>query len=83
MPALISRSGARQWRADLQSPWKRAAASSTQRSKDGKTARATISVGVGLFPAHGGELKALVARADRALYRAKEDGRNRVCLDVT
>ncbi|HET8948300.1 MAG TPA: GGDEF domain-containing protein [Candidatus Polarisedimenticolia bacterium] len=49
---------------------------------DGQTARTTISVGIGLFPAHGGELKALVARADRALYRAKEDGRNRVCLDV-
>ena len=60
----------------------RMAIESNEFTLDGKTARATISVGIGLFPGHGGELKALVARADQALYRAKEDGRNRVCLDV-
>ena len=48
---------------------------------DGRTAGITISVGVALFPAHGRTLKELVARADRALYRAKEEGRNRVCLE--
>jgi diguanylate cyclase len=54
----------------------------TEFALDSQTARTTISVGVALFPAHGHDLKSLVARADRALYRAKEEGRNRVCLDV-
>jgi len=48
---------------------------------DGRTATVTISVGIALFPAHGRALRELVARADRALYRAKEEGRNRVCLE--
>ena len=60
----------------------RMAIESTGFALDGQTARATISVGIALFPGHGGELKALVARADRALYRAKEEGRNRVVLDI-
>jgi diguanylate cyclase (GGDEF)-like protein len=55
---------------------------STEFALDGQTVRSSISVGIALFPAHGHDLKSLVARADRALYRAKEDGRNRVCLDV-
>lgn len=49
---------------------------------EGKVARATISIGVSLFPAHGRDLRTLVARADRALYRAKEEGRNRICLET-
>jgi diguanylate cyclase (GGDEF)-like protein len=49
---------------------------------DGKTVRATISIGVALFPAHGRDLRSLVARADRALYKAKEEGRNRICLET-
>jgi diguanylate cyclase (GGDEF)-like protein len=48
---------------------------------DGRTTSVTISLGIALFPAHGRTLKDLVARADRALYRAKEEGRNRVCLE--
>jgi len=48
---------------------------------DGRTASVTISVGIALFPAHGRALRELVARADRALYRAKEEGRNRICLE--
>ena len=48
---------------------------------DGQSARVTISIGVALFPVHGRDLVTLVRRADRALYRAKEEGRNRVCLE--
>ena len=40
----------------------------------------TISIGISVAPRHGDSIKALVAAADRALYRAKETGRNRVCI---
>jgi two-component system cell cycle response regulator len=38
----------------------------------------TVSQGVAGFPVSGTELEDLKKRADRALYRAKEEGRNRV-----
>lgn len=40
----------------------------------------TISVGVAMFRTHGHDLIELMASADLALYRAKESGRDRVCL---
>ena len=38
----------------------------------------TISLGIGCFPRDGATLSQLIATADRALYRAKRGGRNRV-----
>ncbi|MFD6949801.1 diguanylate cyclase [Nocardiopsis sp. TSRI0078] len=40
----------------------------------------TISIGVAVIGDHGNDLVELLTAADLALYRAKETGRNRVCL---
>ena len=44
------------------------------------TVGVTISVGVSLLRTHGHDLIELLAAADLALYRAKQSGRDRVCL---
>jgi diguanylate cyclase (GGDEF)-like protein len=38
----------------------------------------SISIGIGIFPDHGQTPEALIHSADKALYRAKNNGRNRV-----
>ena len=43
----------------------------------------TISVGVAIMSVHGDDLIELLAAADLALYRAKELGRDRICLPAT
>ena len=45
---------------------------------DGKRVANSVSIGLASFPQDGGGLDALVARADRAMYEAKQSGRNRV-----
>jgi diguanylate cyclase (GGDEF)-like protein len=45
---------------------------------DGKRVACTASIGVASFPADGSTMDAVVARADRAMYQAKQAGRNRV-----
>lgn len=40
--------------------------------------RVTLSAGAAEFPRHGEDAQSLLAAADAALYRAKEEGRNRV-----
>lgn len=39
------------------------------------------SIGIGLFPESGDDADALVRRADQAMYRAKEQGKNRCACD--
>ena len=46
--------------------------------EDGKRIRCTVSIGVAGHPADGNSLDAVAARADRAMYQAKQAGRNRV-----
>jgi diguanylate cyclase (GGDEF)-like protein len=41
---------------------------------------ATVSIGVAVLGTHGADLEELLESADRALYRAKRAGRDRVCL---
>jgi len=42
--------------------------------------RITISIGVSSFPQDASRKDTLIACADKALYAAKETGRNRVCM---
>lgn len=45
---------------------------------DGRRIACTVSIGIATFPGDGQSMDALVARADRAMYQAKQLGRNRV-----
>jgi len=45
---------------------------------EGRMVACSVSIGIACFPEDGRTLDALAGRADRALYHAKKDGRNRV-----
>jgi diguanylate cyclase (GGDEF)-like protein len=45
-------------------------------------ARITVSIGIAVCPGHAENVIELLRKSDEALYRAKLDGRNRVCLPV-
>ncbi len=47
---------------------------------DGEMLSVTVSLGIASFPEHVGSKEELIDRADRALYAAKENGRNRSIL---
>lgn len=47
---------------------------------NGKQVGCTVSIGVASFPEDGLTIDAIASRADRAMYQAKESGRNRVVL---
>ncbi|MCR4321589.1 MAG: EAL domain-containing protein [Candidatus Brocadiaceae bacterium] len=49
-------------------------------NKDGHPGGITTSIGIALFPDHGNDVEKLLAYADLAMYRAKEKGRNCVCV---
>jgi diguanylate cyclase (GGDEF)-like protein len=44
-----------------------------------ETVTSTVSIGVGVFPEDGVDMESLIESADKALYKAKETGRNKVC----
>jgi diguanylate cyclase len=49
-------------------------------SADGRQVHITISVGIALYPRDAADLFGLFAHADRAVRRAKQMGKNRVCV---
>ncbi len=50
---------------------------------DGKPVKITISGGLATFPTHGETAEELLEAADAALYRSKEEGRNRMTVAET
>ena len=43
---------------------------------DGEVVRVTVSIGVSMFPEHGGDSRTLWSHADHAMYRAKRSSRS-------
>ncbi|MCC6759400.1 MAG: GGDEF domain-containing protein [Candidatus Omnitrophica bacterium] len=50
----------------------------TIKAYDTKT-KATLSIGISVYPHDGKKVNELIDKADWALYRAKKEGRNRIC----
>lgn len=46
----------------------------------GKEIQITVSIGISSYPGKAVSMNELIKRADSALYSAKQEGRNRVCL---
>jgi diguanylate cyclase (GGDEF)-like protein len=46
----------------------------------GRAISVTVSIGIATYPLHTNEIESLFAAADSALYAAKHNGRNRVCV---
>jgi diguanylate cyclase (GGDEF)-like protein len=49
-------------------------------TEQGQEVRATISVGIAVFPGDARDVSGLLKKADRAAYLAKRMGKNRTCL---
>lgn len=68
-----------------QKAWKlanelRMAIENAEMEKDDVTVKITISIGVSTYPEDGSEPETLVLKADTALYKCKETGRNKVLV---
>ncbi|HLD14094.1 MAG TPA: GGDEF domain-containing protein, partial [Burkholderiales bacterium] len=61
---------------------RRAIAATPFRLPDGREIGVMVSIGVSSYPKDADTPQGVVERADRALYAAKEAGRNRVVMSV-
>jgi diguanylate cyclase (GGDEF)-like protein len=50
------------------------------KQKQGSIRQTTASIGIAAYPQHADDLKELMERADKALYKAKEQGRDRAVV---
>jgi diguanylate cyclase (GGDEF)-like protein len=51
-----------------------------QKEKNIRGEKLTVSIGLAFYPKHGTSHLEIIQNADKALYRAKAEGRNRVCV---
>lgn len=51
-----------------------------QKEKNIRGEKLTVSIGLAFYPKHGTSHLEMIQSADKALYRAKAEGRNRVCV---
>lgn len=56
----------------------RSATASTSFDREGKRIDMTVSIGIASYPEDGQGLQDIMENADRALYKSKKAGRNRV-----
>src|SRR3546814_9652108 len=73
----------RDWSSDVCSSdrRRRAAVAAETFTPGGESQRITISIGIAELSSAHDSRAGLMAAADAALYRAKEEGRNRVCVE--
>jgi|APLak6261674860_1056103.scaffolds.fasta_scaffold00034_21 diguanylate cyclase (GGDEF)-like protein len=71
MPLAVARERAEQWRSGF---------AATTIAFGEFRIHGTLSIGLSSYPGHGTSPQALIRSADRALYRAKSEGRNRVVV---
>ncbi len=55
-----------------------AVTATTAEAPDGKTIKATVSIGLASFPEHTAELSTLFVIANNMMYKAKTEGKNRI-----
>ncbi len=60
--------------------FRRAVSAMTVQHEGRELPRLRVSIGVSFYPAHGRRVDDLLKQADRAMYRAKQTGRDRVVL---
>jgi diguanylate cyclase (GGDEF)-like protein len=50
---------------------------------EGMSQQITVSIGIATFSRHASDVSGLIEAADRAMYQAKNEGRNRVCFSAS